>query len=58
MDADLIRANLTAIHGRIDGALESAGREPGETRLLPATKTLGPEPVRVAIEAGERDPRK
>jgi len=52
--ADQIRTNLAAVHGRIDSAVSAAGREPGEVRLLLATKTLGPEPVRVAIEAGEK----
>lgn len=53
IDADLIRGNLAAVHQRIDAAAVAAGREPGEVRLLLATKTQPPEAVRVAIEAGE-----
>ncbi|MDQ2621415.1 MAG: YggS family pyridoxal phosphate-dependent enzyme [Actinomycetota bacterium] len=34
-------------------ACEAAGRAPDDVRLLLATKTVGPEPIRVAIEAGE-----
>ena len=54
VDAELIRTNLAAVHRRIDDATEAAGREPGEVRLLLATKTQPPEAVRVAIEAGEK----
>ena len=54
VDAELIRSNLAAVHRRIDDATEAAGREPGEVRLLLATKTQPPEAVRVAIEAGEK----
>lgn len=52
-DADSIRGNLRAVHARIEDAAGAAGREPDSVRLLLATKTLGPEPVRIAIEAGE-----
>ena len=52
--AELIRSNLAEVHRRIDSATEAAGREPGEVRLLLATKTQPPEAVRVAIEAGEK----
>ena len=38
----------------MNAACDAAGRDPEEVRLLLATKTLGPEPVRVAIEAGEK----
>ena len=54
VDAELIRSNLAEVHRRIDSATEAAGREPGEVRLLLATKTQPPEAVRVAIEAGEK----
>ena len=54
VDAELIRSNLAAVHRRIDDATEAAGRDPGEVRLLLATKTQPPEAVRVAIEAGEK----
>jgi pyridoxal phosphate enzyme (YggS family) len=52
-DPDLIRSNIAAVRSRIAAACERSGREPDSVRLLLATKTLGPEPIRVAIEAGE-----
>jgi pyridoxal phosphate enzyme (YggS family) len=51
-DAEAIRRNLTAVRQRIDTACEAAGRRTDEVRLLLATKTVPPERVRVAIEAG------
>jgi pyridoxal phosphate enzyme (YggS family) len=51
-DADEIRQNLAAVRRRIDSACEAAGRRPEEVRLLLATKTVPPERIRVAIEAG------
>jgi pyridoxal phosphate enzyme (YggS family) len=51
-DADAIRRNLKAVRQRIDTACEAAGRRTDEVRLLLATKTVPPERVRVAIEAG------
>jgi len=53
-DPDLIRSNIQAVRARMNAACDAAGRDPEEVRLLLATKTLGPEPVRVAIEAGEK----
>ncbi len=50
--ADRIRGNLETVRGRIRAACEAAGREPEEVRLLLATKTVEPERIRVAIEAG------
>lgn len=52
-DPDLIRSNINAVRGRINAACEKVGRDPDSVRLLLATKTLGPGPIRVAIEAGE-----
>ncbi len=52
-DPDLIRANITAVKSRIAAACEASGRDPQSVRLLLATKTQPPGPVRVAIEAGE-----
>lgn len=52
-DPDLIRANISAVRDRIAAACEAAGRSPDSVRLLLATKTQPPGPVRVAIEAGE-----
>jgi pyridoxal phosphate enzyme (YggS family) len=51
-DAELIRERLGEVRGRIDAACHAAGRDPGEVRLLLATKTVAPERIRVAIEAG------
>ena len=50
--AGLIRERLAAVQGRIEAAAVAAGRAPGEVRLLLATKTVPPEKIRVAIEAG------
>ena len=51
-DAEQIRERLAEVRTRIDAACVAAGREPGDVRLLLATKTVGPERIRVAIEAG------
>lgn len=51
-EAELIRQRLTGTRERIEAAATAAGRDPAEVRLLLATKTVPPEKVRVAIEAG------
>lgn len=51
-EAELIRQRLTGTKERIEAAARAAGRDPAEVRLLLATKTVPPEKVRVAIEAG------
>lgn len=51
-EAELIRTRLAGVEQRIADAALAAGREPGGVRLLLATKTVGPERIRVAIEAG------
>lgn len=51
-DAELIRERLAEVRGRIDAACDAAGRDRDEVRLLLATKTVPPERIRVAIEAG------
>lgn len=51
-EAELIRTRLAGVEQRIADAALAAGREPGEVRLLLATKTVDPERIRVAIEAG------
>ncbi len=43
---------LEAIRHRMDSACERAGRDPASVRLLPVSKTFGPEAVREAAEAG------
>ena len=51
-DAPEIRERLRAVEGRVIEATAAAGREPGSVRLLLATKTIPPDRIRVAIEAG------
>jgi pyridoxal phosphate enzyme (YggS family) len=53
LDPGTIRANIGVVRDRIAAACEAAGRPAGSVRLLLATKTVGPEAIRVAIEAGE-----
>jgi len=45
--------NLIKVHQRIEDACRIAGRNPKEVQLLLATKTVPPEKIRIAIEAGE-----
>jgi len=51
--ADL-RQNLAAVRSRIAAAAERAGRNPDEIRLLPVSKTVPEERLRLAYEAGCR----
>ncbi len=53
-DAELIRANIAQVRERMAAACERSGRDPDSVRLLLATKTVEPERIRVAIEAGEK----
>lgn len=53
-DAAQVQANLDAIRARIDAACRAAGRDPGEVRLLPVTKTVGADRLRVAHGLGLR----
>jgi pyridoxal phosphate enzyme (YggS family) len=48
------RTNTAAVRARIDAAARRAGREPAEVRLLPVSKTVPTERVRVAIASGLR----
>lgn len=45
-------ANIAAIRTRIDAAARRAGRDPAEIRLLPVSKTVPTERLRLAIAAG------
>lgn len=46
--------NIARVQERIDAACLRAGREPGEVRLLPVSKTHGPALIREAYDAGAR----
>lgn len=52
-EALTIKENLHDIHEQIAGATSLAGRSADSVRLLLATKTVTPERIRMAIEAGE-----
>lgn len=48
-----IISNIGVIRERIHNACIRSGRDPDEVRLLLATKTVPPERIRVALQAGE-----
>ncbi|SFW78922.1 YggS family pyridoxal phosphate-dependent enzyme [Chitinophaga sancti] len=50
---ETIISNLQAVHQRIKAACALAGRDVQDVQLLLATKTVPPEKIRMAIEAGE-----
>jgi pyridoxal phosphate enzyme (YggS family) len=50
---DEIILNLKEVHHRITDACLLAGRNPADVELLLAVKTVAPENIRIAIEAGE-----
>lgn len=47
--------NLAAVRARIAAACERAGRDPAEVRLLPVSKTVDDDRLRVAYAAGCRE---
>jgi pyridoxal phosphate enzyme (YggS family) len=47
-----VRENLEMVKERIVQACTRAGREPGDVTLVAVTKTVGPERIREAVEAG------
>ncbi len=47
-----IAANLANVRRRIDAACMASGRDPAEVRLLPVTKTVPAERLRLAFAAG------
>lgn len=49
-----LQANLDAIRARIAAACRAAGRDPGGVRLLPVTKTVGADRLRIAHALGLR----
>ena len=52
MSNDILE-NLTHILQRIESACQNAGRDPREVRLLMATKTVDPERIKIALNAGQ-----
>lgn len=48
---DFVR-NINAVRSRIDAAAERAGRSGGEVRLLPVSKTVTEDRIRLAVAAG------
>jgi pyridoxal phosphate enzyme (YggS family) len=53
--AATIAGNLRAIRERIAGAARRAGRDPGSVTLVGVSKTVAPERIREAVEAGLLD---
>lgn len=53
MEEDILH-NLSIIHNRIQQACIRAGRDPKEVQLLLATKTVDPERIKIALNAGYR----
>lgn len=50
-----IYENLSKVHQKIYEASLSAGRNPSEIKLLAVSKTMSPEVVRLAYDAGQRE---
>lgn len=48
-------ANLADVRARIDAAALKVGRNPGDVRLLPVSKTVPQERLRLAVEAGAHE---
>ncbi|HEY3315261.1 MAG TPA: YggS family pyridoxal phosphate-dependent enzyme [Bacillota bacterium] len=53
--ASSIAANLAVVRGRIAGAAARAGRDPAGVTIVAVTKTVGPDVIREAVEAGLTD---
>ena len=53
--AEAIRAALGAVRARLDAAAVRAGRDPATVALMAVSKLHGPEAVRAAHAAGQRD---
>jgi pyridoxal phosphate enzyme (YggS family) len=54
VEVDAIAANLAAVQRRIERAAERAGRDPSTVTLIGVSKTMPPERVRAAYDAGLR----
>ncbi|HEY0298183.1 MAG TPA: YggS family pyridoxal phosphate-dependent enzyme [Arachidicoccus sp.] len=52
-DQQYIISALQSIHTKINDACQKTGRKEHEVRLLLATKTVSPEKIRLAVNAGE-----
>lgn len=50
----MLEERLRQVVGRIEAACRRSGREPGDVRLLPVTKTVAPERVAAAAACGLR----
>lgn len=48
------KANIAVVNKRIADAAERVGRDPAEIRLLPVSKTVPEERIRLAVQAGLR----
>jgi PLP dependent protein len=55
LDSATVASNVARIRERLAAACQRAGRDPGEVRLLAASKTVPPEGVRAAVAAGVRE---
>jgi pyridoxal phosphate enzyme (YggS family) len=54
-DPARIAANLATVRERIAAAARRGGRRPEDVRLIAVSKTFGPDAVRAAFAAGQRD---
>lgn len=54
-DTDALAVRLAGVHERIRTACATAGRDPGEVRLVAVTKTHAPEACRALVDAGVLD---
>lgn len=52
MNGDDIRAAYDSVRAEVDAAARAAGRDPSEVRLLPVSKTVPVDRLRLAVEAG------
>ena len=52
---DVVAANLSAVHARIEAACARSGRSPADVLLVAVSKTMPVESVRAAAAAGQRD---
>jgi PLP dependent protein len=55
VDREQVLRNLDEVRARIARAAEGSDRDPSDVRLIAVTKTIPPEPIRWAVEAGVED---